>query len=132
MGLVTGGRGRASWDCTKFAVGCLVEETKVGRGGDIEVVWGESSMEIRGKRRENGLVTCKQLLLSTLVWPRPLPDQHSLSHFLIKLHFFLRDSLLLVQVVHIEVSNWSQTVSRKGCTSVEPTTGMSEGLQVGV
>lgn len=102
------------------------------RGGDVEVVWGERSMESRGKRRENGLLTCKQVLLSTLVWPRPLPDQHSLSHFLIKLHSFLRDSLLHVQVVHIEVSSWSQTMSHKGCTSVEPTTGMSEGLQVSV
>lgn len=132
MGLITGGRGRASWDCTKLAMRCLVEETKVERGGDIEVVWGGRSMESRGKRRENGLVTCKQLLLSTPVWPRPLPDQHSLSHFLIKLHSFLRDSLFYVRVVHIGVSYGSQTTSRKGCTSVEPRTGMSEGLQVSV
>ena len=135
--LLTGCRGRASWDCTKFTMGCLVEETKVEKGGGMEVVWGERSMESRGKRRENGLVTCKLLLLSTPVWPCPLPDQPSLSCLPNKRCFWVTGSLLCVHVC-VRRPKWqplrgdhgSEGPGQRACVSMVLASAANEGVHV--
>lgn len=75
------------------------------------------------------------LLLSTLVWLCPVPDQQSLSCLLIK---FLSDSFLgegFQFCVHVcisgfECSNWGQTTGRRSYVSMVLATGVSVSVQV--
>lgn len=88
IGHFTGCKGRKSWDCRNLLWDVKWRIWKPGKG-EIKVVWEGGSVENREKRGQKGLVMCKQLLVSTLVWSCPLPDMYNLSCSLSKLHFWV-------------------------------------------
>lgn len=101
MGHLTGCRGSAFWHCTKFTMGCLVEEMKAGKGRDQ----GGLGRKKCGNQGQKGLMMCKLFLVSTHVWPCPLPHQPSLSCLPNIRYFWVTGSLFCVHVC-VRRSKW--------------------------
>lgn len=95
-------------------------------------------MENREKRGQKGLVMCKQLLVSSLVWLCPLPDEHNLSCLLNKLHFWVTDySVCTCMYGGPSASYWredhgSEGPGQRDCVSRVPASAASEGAHVSV
>lgn len=70
------------WDCFKLITQDLGEELKGGMKVDRE----GTNVGKKGLGDNKWITMCHQALVSMLAWPVPVPEHHSLSHILIKLH----------------------------------------------
>ena len=64
-----------------------LEEPKVGKGKYQSSLGRNKHGKIKGQGDKKCWWHANRLLVSRIVWPCPVPDQHRLSCLLIKLHF---------------------------------------------